>query len=69
MPFPEDMDQLFKVRVRSKHLVNVLSAEDLDVKETYASITDDAQIVFFIFFSLGGHTRNPLTVHVPLFIE
>lgn len=69
MPLPEDMDQLFKVRVRSKHLVNVLSAENLNVRETYVSITDEAQIVFFIFFSLGGYSRNPLTVHVPLFIE
>ncbi|KAI8095943.1 hypothetical protein BDF21DRAFT_18209 [Thamnidium elegans] len=69
VPLPEDMDQLFKVRVRSKHLVNVLSCEELNVQDTFVSITDEAQIVFFIFFTLGGSTRSSLTVHVPLFIE
>lgn len=66
---PEDMDQLFKVRVRSKHLANVFSCEELDVKYTYVSIADNMQIVFFIFFNLQGRTQNSLTVHVPLFVE
>lgn len=69
MPLPEDLDQLFKVRVRSKQIVNVFSADELNVTESYVSITDESQIVLFIFFNLGGRTRNSLTVYVPLFIE